>query len=149
LDFRRLAGGRTLQVSTVLCDTSAMKKTAITFKGITPFLKTKDLNQTIKFYVDFLGFVVDSKWPAGNPANCILDNGHVHLAFGTDPKNWYPDPALSGQLWIDVDDVMALHDSILGKVPVEWGPNDFGYGRLEFAIKDCNGYLLTFSQPIG
>ena len=24
---------------------------------------------------------------------------------------------------------------------------DFYYGRREFAIKDCNGYLLTFSEP--
>jgi catechol 2,3-dioxygenase-like lactoylglutathione lyase family enzyme len=125
-----------------------MDKPTIALKGLTPFLKTKNLNRTIEFYVEILGFVVDSKWPAGNPTNCILDNGHVHLAFGTDPQNWYPDPGLSGQLWIDVDDVTSLHASLLDKVTIEWGLENFGYGRLEFAIKDCNGYLLTFSQPI-
>ena len=124
------------------------KKTAIAFKGITPFLKTKDLAQTIRFYVDLLGFVVDSKWPADNPTDCILDNGHVHLAFSTDPQNWYGSPGLSGQLWIDIDDVLALHASLVGKVPMEWGLEVYSYGRREFAIKDCNGYLLTFSQPI-
>ena len=124
------------------------KKTAIAFKGITPFLKTKDLAQTIRFYVDLLGFVVDSKWPADNPTDCTLDNGHVHLAFSTDPQNWYGSPGLSGQLWIDIDDVLALHASLVGKVPMEWGLEVYSYGRREFAIKDCNGYLLTFSQPI-
>ena len=124
------------------------KKPAIAFKGITPFLKTKDLAQTIRFYVDLLGFVVDSKWPADNPTDCILDNGHVHLAFSTDPQNWYGSPGLSGQLWIDIDDVLALHASLVGKVPMEWGLEVYSYGRREFAIKDCNGYLLTFSQPI-
>jgi catechol 2,3-dioxygenase-like lactoylglutathione lyase family enzyme len=124
-----------------------MKKAAVAFKGITPMLKTTDLPRTIKFYVDLLGFVVDSKWPAHDPTDCILDNGHVHLAFSTDPKGWYPAPSLSGQLWIDVDDVMALHANIAGKVPIEWGPEVYDYGRLEFAIKDCNGYLLTFSAP--
>ena len=124
------------------------KKTAIAFKSITPFLKTKDLAQTIRFYVDLLGFVVDSKWPADNPTDCILDNGHVHLAFSTDPQNWYGSPGLSGQLWIDIDDVLALHASLVGKVPMEWGLEVYSYGRREFAIKDCNGYLLTFSQPI-
>jgi len=119
--------------------------TVTTFKGVTPFLKTKDLGKTIEFYVNLLGFVVDSQWPAGNPTDCILDNGHVHLAFGTDPQNWYPDPCLSGQLWIEVGDVMALHASLVGKVPIEWGPEVYSYGRLEFAIKDCNGYLLAFS----
>jgi hypothetical protein len=91
---------------------------------------------------------VDSKCPADNPTDCILDNGHVHLAFGTDPQNWYPDPALSGQLWIEVDDVTALHANVAGKVAIEWGPEVYSYGRREFAIKDPNGYLLTFSQPV-
>ena len=84
-------------------------------------LKTKDLAQTIKFYVELLGFVVDSKWPVNNPTDCILDNGQVHLAFSTDPQNWYPDPGLSGQLWIEVDDVLALHASLVGKVSIRMG----------------------------
>lgn len=119
----------------------------IAFQGVTPFLKTTDLTKTMAFYVDVLGFVVDSQWPADNPTNCILDNGHVHFAFGTDPLHRYPAPGLSGQLWIDVDDVMALHEGLVGKVPIEWGPEVYSYGRLEFAIKDCNGYLLAFSAP--
>ena len=105
------------------------------------------MRKAIEFYVTLLGFVVDSEWPAGNPTNCILDNGHVHLAFSTDPENWYGDPGLSGQLWIDVDDVMTLHASLVGKVSIEWGPEVYGYGRREFEIKDCNGYPLTFSAP--
>ena len=120
--------------------------TAIAFNGVTPFLKTNDLARTIRFYVDLLGFVVDSQWPADNPTDCILDNGQVHLAFGTDPQNRYPAPALSGQLWIDVDNVLALHARLVGKVPIEWGPEVYGYGRREFAIKDPNGYLLAFSE---
>ena len=124
-----------------------MPQPAIAFRSVTPFLKTNNLEQTIRSYVDLLGFVVDSSWPADNPANCILDKGHVHLAFGTDPPNWYQNPGLSGQLWIDVDDVTALHASLVGKVPIEWGLDDYGYGRREFAIMDCNGCLLTFSQP--
>ena len=118
---------------------------SVVFRGITPFLKTANLDQTIRFYVDLLGFSVDSKWPDG----CILDNGQVHIAFGTDPQGRYPAPGLSGQLWIDVDDVRGLHEKLVAKVPIEWGPEVYDYGRLEFAIKDCNGYLLTFSAPAG
>ena len=120
--------------------------TAIAFNGVTPFLKTNDLARTIRFYVDLLGFVADSQWPADHPTDCILDNGQVHLAFDTDPQNRYPAPALSGQLWIDVDNVLALHARLVGKVPIEWGPEVYGYGRREFAIKDPNGYLLAFSE---
>ena len=120
---------------------------AVGFRNITPFLKTSDLNKTIRFYVDLLGFVVHAQWPANNPTGCILDNGHVHVAFGTDPDRWYGEPCLSGQLWIEVDDVMALHARVVDKIKIEWGPEVYSYGRLEFAIKDCNGYTLAFSQP--
>jgi catechol 2,3-dioxygenase-like lactoylglutathione lyase family enzyme len=121
--------------------------TAVAFRGIKPFLKTKDLAQTIRFYVELLGFVVDSQWPADNPTDCILDNGQVHLAFSTDPHNRYPAPGLTGQLWIDVDNVMSLHSNLIGKVTIEWGPEVYSYGRREFAIRDCNGSLLTFGAP--
>ena len=100
---------------------------AIAFRGLTPFLKTMDLARTIDFYVNLLGFVVDMQWPAGTPTD------------------WYPALGLSGQLWIDVDNVDALHATLVGKVPIEWGPEVYGYRRREFAIQDCNGYLLTFS----
>src|ERR1700730_10784874 len=56
-----------------LSDTADVMTTAIAFKGVTPFLKTKDLAQTIRFYVTLPGFVVDSQWPADNPTDCILE----------------------------------------------------------------------------
>lgn len=31
----------------------------------------------------------------------------------------------------------------------EWGPERMPYGMLEFAIKDLNGYLLSFGQRVG
>ena len=139
---------RTPRSTTSMGYLQTMQGPAIAFNGITPFLKTKDLDETIRFYVELLGFVVGSQWPADKPTDCILDNGHMHIAFGTDPHNWYREPGLSGQLWIDVDDVMALHAKLAGKVSMEWGPEVYGYGRREFAIKDPNGYLLAFSQRI-
>ena len=30
----------------------------------------------------------------------------------------------------------------------EWGPEDMSYGMREFAIKDPDGYLLSFGQPL-
>jgi hypothetical protein len=35
-----------------------------------------------------------------------------------------------------------------GSCPAEWGPEEMPYGMLEFAIKDPNGYLLSFGQPV-
>ncbi len=31
---------------------------------------------------------------------------------------------------------------------MEWGPEEMPYGMLEFAIRDPNGYLLSFGQKL-
>ena len=116
--------------------------------SITPHLKTTDLAATIRFYTDVLGFRVTASWPAQQPTDCILQHGDVRISFTLDPNNWYSQPCLAGQLWIEVDDVRTLHAQVAGKVKIEWGPEVYSYGRREFAIKDCNGYLLAFSEPL-
>lgn len=117
-------------------------------KGLTPSLKTKGIKGTVDFYVKVLGFTIDTLWPADNPTLCILDHDDVRISFVVDTNGWYADdPLLTGQLWIDVEDVMALHAKVAGSVATEWGPEVYHYGRREFAIKDPNGYLLAFSEP--
>jgi catechol 2,3-dioxygenase-like lactoylglutathione lyase family enzyme len=128
--------------------TRADNPAVTTLKSITPHLKTNDLDATIRFYTEMLAFSVEVTWPSDRPANCILHRDDVSISFTTDPNRWYPPPCLAGQLWIEVEDVMALHARIAGKVNVEWGPEIYSYGRREFAIKDCNGYLLAFSEPV-
>jgi hypothetical protein len=48
--------------------------------------------------------------------------------------------------YIQVDDVTALWRAIEGKVTAEWGPEKMPYGMLEFAIRDPDGYLLSFAS---
>ena len=125
-----------------------MSDAPTSFTGLTPCLKTNDVRQTVDFYVGVLGFTVDTIHPSGKPTLCILDHDSVHLAFVTNPQNWYQEPRLAGQLWIGVDDLMALHARVVEKgIAIEWGPEVYSYGRREFAIRDNNGYLLAFSEP--
>ena len=43
---------------------------------------------------------------------------------------------------------MALWTAIKDRVVAEWGRARMPYGILEFAIKDPDGYLLSFGQPV-
>ncbi len=43
---------------------------------------------------------------------------------------------------------MALWEVVKDEVSPEWGPEEMPYGMHEFAIKDPNGYLLSFGQPV-
>jgi hypothetical protein len=47
-----------------------------------------------------------------------------------------------------VDDVAALWASIKDRVAAQWGPEEMSFGMVELAIKDPNGYLLSFGQPL-
>jgi len=55
----------------------------------------------------------------------------------------------AGMLYFYPRDVGALWDHLKDQGPVEWKLPETDYGILEFAIRDCNGYTLSFGQDIG
>ncbi len=59
------------------------------------------------------------------------------------------DPHATATQYFQVDDVMALWRTLEGRVAAEWGPERMDYGVLEFALRDVNGYLLSFGQETG
>ena len=55
---------------------------------------------------------------------------------------------LTGALYFNVEDVDAAWEELKDKAPVEYPIENFDFGMREFAIRDCNGYLLQFGQEI-
>lgn len=117
------------------------------FAGVIPRLPVADLGRTVRFYTDLLGFRAGVLWPDDNPTFAILDRDAVSLGF------FAPDPHRgqvtigTADLYLAVDDVRGLHAHLQGRVPVEWGPEVYFYGRREFAVRDPDGYLLIFTEP--
>jgi uncharacterized glyoxalase superfamily protein PhnB len=67
------------------------------------------------------------------------DDGSVHEA---------EKPALAGGIYINVDSADELFEELKPKVDAfEWEPETMVYGMREFAVRDCNGYLLLFGNP--
>ena len=58
-----------------------------------------------------------------------------------------PGAAGYGELYIQVTDSHALHDSLKTRLPIEWGPEVYSYRRREFAVRDPDGYLIIFTEP--
>jgi hypothetical protein len=42
---------------------------------------------------------------------------------------------------------IGLHELLKARVPIEWGPEVYAYGRPEFAIRDLGGYVIIFTEP--
>ena len=115
----------------------------MTFKALTPMLQTENIARTREWYEATLGFRCVSpestEW-------CRLVRDDVAIMF---MKNDHLGaPHATGTQYIYVDDVMAVFDKVKPHCKIEWGPEKMPYGMLEFAIRDPNGYLLSFGEPL-
>jgi uncharacterized glyoxalase superfamily protein PhnB len=113
------------------------------FEALTPMRQTNNMAKTIAWYASVLGFRCATRQ---DEAWCTLERDQVALMFMC--NDHLGAPHATATQYIRVDDAAALWDSIKDRVTAEWGPQEMPYGLLEFAIKDPNGYLLSFGQPL-
>ena len=110
-------------------------------------LETEDMKATIGFYNHLLGFVVAETFEDEND-NTIwasLIHGEVEIMFKTPNKVMdYGRTLLTGNLYMHTNDVDAIWMRVKDKADVVYPVQDFPYGMREFAIKDNNGYVLSF-----
>lgn len=119
--------------------------------SLRPMLETDSVAQTIEYYTNILGFKVNAilRGEADEPFWCNLEKDGTALMFnarGAEPH--FPHPMLTGSLYFNSDDINALWQELKDKTAVEYPIQDFFYEMREFAIRDPNGYLLQFGQPI-
>ena len=117
-----------------------------TLHGLAPMLMAADLQRTITFCTEILGFKLDGKWPDDKPCWCNLSNGFARIMFQSPEVYKEPQPKLTGRLYFYTDDVMAIHERVRERVKVIEGPEIYFYGMKQIAIEDCNGYVLTVGQ---
>ena len=125
-----------------------------TLRKLTPNLMVEDVNKTVDFYKNMLGFDVLATVPETGQLNwAMLKQGDVEMQFQTraslsEEIPAFKDRAIGGTLtlYIDVEDVTALHNALKDKVAIVQAMHTTFYGTQEFAIEDCNGFVLSFSQ---
>jgi len=120
--------------------------------GLTPMLKAENLEETIAFYTRTLGFAVESTMDDdnGKPNWVSLKWGEAALMFFSldAVDDLAARPTMTGVLYFNPTDVAALWNELKDKAHVEWELQLMPYGMREFAIRDCNGYILTFGQDV-
>ena len=117
-------------------------------RPVQPMLHAASLDETIRFYVDVLGFTVESTWPEGEPTWCALVNGPARLMFTSTPSEGALVPALTGTIYLYPADVDALAAALPDGTVVLAGPRDEAWGMRELALEDPNGYLIKLGQPV-
>ena len=112
------------------------------FRSVSPMLQSGNLQRTIDWYESVLGFRCTGR----EEGWCRLERDRVALMFMRNAH--VGEPHATATQYIYVDDLPALWDAIKDRVPAEWGPEQMPYGMVEFAIKDLDGYLLSFGEEL-
>jgi uncharacterized glyoxalase superfamily protein PhnB len=116
------------------------------FKKIVPVLMVADLQRSIEFYMNVLGFSVE--WRAANDGggeNAMLQAGATSLLLSTG-SHLGDKPQFTGTLYFNMTGVQGFFEAIKEKVNVVWPLEAMDYGQLEFGIHDLDGYTLAFAE---
>lgn len=136
--------------------TSSIK---IAFSKLTPNLLVADVERSLVFYTDVLGFERGFTVPEQPPfVFGSVVNGPIEIFFNereTAAKE-YPAFAgkplgLTGTMFIELEgtgNLDRLHDRLKTAVPIVMPLVTQWYGVKEFAIADPDGYVITFAERV-
>jgi uncharacterized glyoxalase superfamily protein PhnB len=122
-----------------------------------PMLDVPDLSATITFWTDVLGFTVGSRLDddKGRPLWCHIERDGVAVMFtshyhddGEDEDEEPHTAALTGSLYVNVDDVDELAAELAPKTAFLFGPETMPHGMREVAVRDNSGYVVVFGTPV-
>jgi len=133
-------------------------------KKLTPNMAVKDVRETVNYYVNNLGFklvmaVNDDKSAMGDElvegkeyvwANVMSgDVGFMFQkedSFVVDIGEIYSEIGSSSTYYMEIENIDTFYETLKDKVEVVKAIDNAWYGAREFYIRDCNGYVLGFSE---
>lgn len=129
-------------------------KEMIQLKQLTPNLMVDNVNETVDFYQEILGFQLVMSVPQEGVFNwAMVQNGDVSFMFQQRENiiGEYPvlkDVPMGGGLtfYIKVRDIKGLYNKVQKRVNIVLDLHRTFYGAEEFAIQDINGFILTFAD---
>jgi lactoylglutathione lyase len=124
------------------------------FKKLTPNLLVANVERSLAFYVDTLGFARGMTVPDASPfVFAAVTSGDVEIFFNDAATAVKEYPAFAGKpigatgtMFIELEGVDALHERIKSSVTVTMPLVTQFYGMREFAILDPDGYVITFAE---
>lgn len=136
-------------------------------KKIIPTLSVANVAESVKFYETVLGFSLDMC--IGNDMDGIdteivegeiyvhatVSRGGLSFTFLVDEHFRFEMPLMeecprggSVLFNVEVEDIAEMYDSLEGKAEIVKPLETMWYGMREFFIRDINGYLIGFSEPL-
>lgn len=124
-------------------------------KKITPNLMVEDVNKTIEFYQNILTCfeLIITDPDEGEFDWAMMRCEDVEIMFQskkslTEKLPQLDDEKIGGTaiIYIETENIKELYDWIKDDIEVIKELHDTPWGRKEFFIRDCNGYILVFAE---
>jgi len=127
---------------------------AMTFSKLTPNLIVADVDRSVAFYRDVLGFALTIHVPDESPfVFAAMQHGDVEIFLNAAEAAYAEYPAfkerpIGGTLtqFIHVVGIRPFHAELVGRVNIVMALEKKWYGVTEFAITDPDGYIITFAE---
>jgi len=132
-------------------------------QSIIPALAVADMEASIRFYTEVLGFSVTTTLPGpdGKPVHASLQRGEAQIMFGPVDAMSLEHLALEDRtrlgkgvnLYAVVaadEDIDAFFDRVRAAgATILWEPTDQFWGMRDWGVADPDGYLWTISKQTG
>ena len=122
----------------------------VTVNRLVPLLVVADINASVAFYVERLGFRVVHTWePEGKLGWCHLERDAGALMFQQScPGEDGPAEARGRDVWFyfNCDDVDAMYAELRSRGAEIAAPSVAFYGMKQAFVRDPDGYMLCFQS---
>lgn len=119
---------------------------AVRFRDAFAIILVADMQRSLGFYRDLLGFRLDYGFPseeAPQYAALAIDGGKLGLGFAEEPVQ-----SGSTAIWLYTDDVdAAVAELEAAGVPVVAPPADQPWGERVASVTDPDGYVVHLGAP--
>jgi len=110
------------------------------FEGSQPILRVENMQASVRFYVDLLGFK-NAPWGSDDFTSVNRDRAGIYLCRGDQGRG-------GAWVWIGVEDAEKLHEELKARgVAIRLPPTNYPWA-LEMQIEDPDGNVLRLgSEP--
>lgn len=121
-------------------------------ESLTPNLKVENVKNTIEFYKEILQFQAVAILPEHEPIWALLQKENITLMLqqskSFDSEGFSTEKVIGGSFffYIKISQLDEFYLQIKNKVKIRKNPHVTSYNMKEFAIEDCNGYILVFAE---
>jgi len=121
---------------------------------LTPNLVVSNVERSLAFYRDVLGFAADVTVPDQAPyVFAMLRSGPVEIFLNASEAAVAEYPAFKDQriggtftMFVEVSGIERVYEALKPQVKIAMPLQKKWYGMTEFAFEDPDGYLITFAE---